>query len=129
MSTQCLCGRNKPFEQCCGRYLSGKQFAKTPEQLMRSRYSAYALGGYGQYLLDTWHSMMSQGLSAEDLSQQHYEWTGLEVLNKTQSGDSGTVEFKAYYNDKDQQQHVMHENSCFQRVAGRWFYVGATTDE
>ena len=72
MATQCLCGRNKPFEQCCGRYLSGKKFAKTPEQLMRSRYSAYALGGYGQYLLDTWHSMMCKEMSAEDLSQQRY---------------------------------------------------------
>ncbi|HSG62441.1 MAG TPA: SEC-C metal-binding domain-containing protein, partial [Pseudomonadales bacterium] len=47
----CPCGSNKPFAKCCDRFLSGAQHAKTPEQLMRSRFSAFFLGGYGQYLL------------------------------------------------------------------------------
>ncbi|MDX2463868.1 MAG: YchJ family metal-binding protein, partial [Porticoccus sp.] len=68
MTDLCICNRKKSFDKCCGRFLSGGLYAKTPEQLMRSRYSAYALGGYGDYLLATWFSATSAGLNAKDLS-------------------------------------------------------------
>lgn len=93
---------------------------------MRSRYSAYALGNHGQFLYDTWHPSMSAKLSAEQLSIVNYQWFKLEVLNKTQNGDEATVEFKAHYFSSDGQQHVLHENSYFQRVAGKWLYVGVS---
>ena len=35
MKHECVCGKNKQFDDCCGKYLSGKEQAKTPEQLMR----------------------------------------------------------------------------------------------
>ncbi len=127
-SDYCICGKAKKFALCCGQYLTGKQYAKTPEQLMRSRYCAYALGGYGEYLINTWHPMMSKQLAAEDLSIRQYQWIKLEVLNKKQSGDQGTVEFKAYYQDQQGVEHVLHENSFFQRIAGKWLYVGANLE-
>ena len=43
MDNPCPCGSNKPFAQCCEPYLQGKAIAPTPEALMRSRYSAYAM--------------------------------------------------------------------------------------
>lgn len=93
---------------------------------MRSRYTAYALGGYGQYLLDTWFPATAKGLDAAELSLVSVRWEKLEVLNKSQRGDEGSVEFKAYYREGPEQPlQVMHEHSEFARVGGRWYYVGA----
>lgn len=97
---------------------------------MRSRYSAYALGGYGDYLLRTWFPATAQGLSAIELSQRSCEWMKLEVLSKSQQGDDGIVEFKAWYRNPDESSSaegplaLQHEKSVFKRVAGRWFYIG-----
>lgn len=120
----CLCGSEKLFERCCGRFLSGEAVAKTPEQLMRSRYCAYALGGYGEYLLATWFPPSAKGLDEVALSQRDTDWCRLEVLAKSQRGDEGCVEFKAFYKTAKGGEGVMHEKSVFSRVAGRWFYVG-----
>ncbi len=121
----CPCGNNKQFENCCGRFLSGKELAKTPEKLMCSRYTAYALGGYGVFLLKTWHPAMIKDLSIESLSERHCEWIKLELLGKSQKGDGGTVEFKAFFINKSGDEKVLHEKSYFQRIAGHWLYVGA----
>ena len=68
MSQTCICCSGKKFEQCCDLFLNQKQQARTPEQLMRSRYAAFALGGYGQYLLATWLPEFSHGLDENSLS-------------------------------------------------------------
>ena len=145
MLKPCLCGHNRPFAKCCGRFLTEGQLAKTPEQLMRSRYSAYALGGYGDYLLATWFSATAGELTAAALSEKSVDWRGLEVLSSEQHGDKATVEFKAHYLEIDSletdnqepnnqesssleahnsQLQTLHEISVFQRSAGRWLYVG-----
>ncbi|HSC76536.1 MAG TPA: YchJ family metal-binding protein [Pseudomonadales bacterium] len=121
----CPCGYKKAFEQCCGRFLSGMQYAKTPEQLMRSRYSAYALGGYGDYLLQTWFPATARGLTAVELSERSHEWYKLDVLNKSQQGDNGEVEFKAYFYADNRELDAMRECSTFKRIKGCWYYVGA----
>jgi len=124
MDKLCLCGSNKPFDACCGRFLGGAEQARTPEQLMRSRYCAYALGGHGEYLLRTWFPATARGLTAPELSQSSGEWLQLDVLARHQRGDKGFVEFRARYRDSDGREQVMHEKSVFQRSAGRWLYVG-----
>ena len=123
MTTSCLCGSKKPFDKCCERYLDKGGIPKTPEQLMRSRFSAYALGGYGEYLLKTWYPPTAQGLNVASLSEKSQQWVKLEVINTSQKGDEGTVAFRAYFTQGDALE-VMHEKSVFQRVAGRWYYVG-----
>ncbi len=37
----CPCGSNKPYTDCCARYVEGNKHAPTAEALMRSRYTAY----------------------------------------------------------------------------------------
>lgn len=91
---------------------------------MRSRYCAYALGGYGDYLLQTWFPATARGLTATMLSRLERKWLSLEILAKQQSGDRGEVEFKALYLGDDGEQHEMHERSVFQRSGGHWLYVG-----
>lgn len=121
----CPCGNGKRFAECCNRFLSGAEPARTPEQLMRSRYCAYALGGHGAYLLRTWFPATARGLTVADLSRRELHWVRLEVLDKSQEGDSGEVEFKAWYREAPGEAlAVLHERSAFTRVAGRWFYVG-----
>lgn len=120
----CPCGSGKPFAACCGRFLAGGEHAKTPEQLMRSRYTAYALGDHGDYLLQTWFPATASGLTAELLSQRELDWQRLEIIGKAQQGDNGEVEFRAHYREPDGTPGVMHERSTFKRNSGRWFYVG-----
>jgi len=41
---KCPCCSNRSFSECCEPFLVGKKIPGTPEELMRSRYSAYATG-------------------------------------------------------------------------------------
>ena len=50
----CPCGSGDLYAACCGPLHDGVRQAETPEQLMRSRYSAYAKGR-GDYVFRTWH--------------------------------------------------------------------------
>lgn len=124
MTGPCICGSGKPFRQCCGRFLSGRQQPRTPEQLMRSRYAAYALGDHGDYLLRTWFPATAKGLTVESLCRRSCDWTRLEILRKSLDGNRGTVEFNAWFRRQGGEEEVLHEKSVFQRVNGRWLYVG-----
>lgn len=123
MTNICLCDSGKPFKKCCERFLNGTANATTPKQLMRSRYAAYALSNHGEYLLATWSSETSKGLTAESLSEKSLEWVKLEVLNSHQKGDKGKVEFKAYYKTDNEELNMLHEKSSFRRIDRRWYYV------
>ena len=129
MLNNCICGSGKAFSQCCEPLLSGKIRAKTPEQLMRSRYSAYALGGYGDYLLKTWFAPMAKGLTAQALSEKAQQWVPLEVVGSGVTDQQGWVEFKVTYLE-DSKQRVMHEKSVFTLSGDCWLYIGGeiTTD-
>lgn len=123
-NTLCPCGSKKAFNACCGQFLEQGQFAKTPEQLMRSRFTAFFLGGHGQYLVDTWAPENRGGLQAIDLNQRETEWLRLEILVKSQTGNVGEVEFNAYFKDGENE-GCHHEHSYFERRGGRWLYVSA----
>ncbi len=89
----CPCGRGEAYGACCGPLHSGAA-APTAERLMRSRYSAFALGK-AQYLLDTWHS----STRPDDLElDPNWEWRRLVIEATTAGGpfdDEGTVTFTA----------------------------------
>jgi len=88
---------------------------------MRSRFTAYKLSGYGQYLFDTWVKPEEHGLSPALLDQSDVQWQRLEVEGSAMSGDAGWVRFKAYF-DEDGIEKVMHEHSLFVRSNKRWLY-------
>lgn len=93
---------------------------------MRSRFSAYALGGYGEYLLSTWFPASAKGLTVLELSKKTVDWQRLEVLSSSQKGDKGTVEFKAWFYSSPSSggMETMHEVSEFVRIQSRWLYIG-----
>ena len=50
----CPCGSGEHFADCCEPVILGARKAKTPEELMRARYSAYATC-HVDFILDSTH--------------------------------------------------------------------------
>lgn len=123
VSTLCPCGSVKTYSRCCAPYHKGSGKPRTARQLMRSRYSAYALGSLGQYLIDTWHPSARGGLDAEELSKISQRWLGLTILEASQEGDSAEVEFNARFEGPDGSPRNHHEISSFTRIEGQWYYL------
>ena len=121
-SCLCPCGSAHKYNQCCGRYVEAGEIPATPEQLMRSRYTAYSLQN-DTYILDSWHSSTRPA----SLSEEHklpVKWVELKVINSSvpaQNDTTAAVEFVARFkvNGKAEQ---MHERSEFIKEAGHWFY-------
>ena len=115
---RCPCGTGQTYADCCGRLHAGTATAPTAEALMRSRYSAFAVGD-SAYLLATWHpSTCPPGLQLGGTRGLR-----LEVLS-AQGGlfdTEGVVEFVAHHDDG-----VMRERSRFVREGGRWLYLDGT---
>lgn len=129
---RCPCSSGEVYGACCGRFLgefaaSGALTAPAPEQLMRSRFTAFATGN-AAYLLASWHpSTRPAALELED----DIRWYRLDILGASGGpfDASGTVEFVAYYRSvpgvpaEERVKGSMHELSRFEKVGGAWFYV------
>ena len=120
----CYCGSDRPFSDCCDRFLSGKELPETAEELMRSRYSAFCTGNV-DYLIETHHpSKWGSDRAVLAESCKRTEWMGLNVLS-TSGGKAtdkeGYVEFVALYRDRVVGQ--LRERSRFVREGDRWFYT------
>lgn len=116
----CPCGGGQAYSRCCGVWHAGLRVghhAPTPETLMRSRYSAFALG-LSDYLLATWHSSSTPG----ELVLTPLKWLGLTVRRAELNGDAGLVEFVARYRSRGRGQRL-HEISRFKREGERWYYL------
>ncbi|MCM3696432.1 YchJ family protein [Microbacterium oleivorans] len=118
----CPCGR-RAFAACCGPVLDGVP-AETPEDLMRSRYTAFALAD-ARHLADTWWpATRPDDVSVDDGTS----WLGLEVLRSetTPDGRTGRVAFRARWRDTATgESRLLEEDSRFLRRAGRWYYADA----
>ncbi|GAA2523951.1 YchJ family protein [Pilimelia columellifera] len=119
----CPCGLGEPYGRCCGRYHTGED-APTAEALMRSRYSAFAVGDVA-YLRRTWHPRTRPRNLDLDPGQR---WSGLEIVGGAGGGlfdTDATVEFRARYRD-DAGRGELRENSRFVRLDGQWRYLDGT---
>jgi SEC-C motif-containing protein len=94
----------------------------TAEELMRSRYTAYALGDTG-YLLRSWAAATRPERITLDASTT---WTSLTVVDTSGGAmldSEGTVTFEAHHRTAGHDD-VLRERSRFTRDDGRWVYVG-----
>ena len=117
----CPCGTETAYDACCGRLHRGAGRAETAEQLMRSRYAAYAVGD-AAYIFATWHPRTRPHDVAIDPALR---WTGLAILDSVAGGpgdEEGEVEFVARY-DSPAGGGELQERSRFARRAGRWLYL------
>lgn len=122
----CPCGSGKPFQFCCEPIVQGQKSAPTAEALMRSRYTAFALGAI-DYLIDTTAVEKRGDDDAEILADQvkYTNWTGLKILQTDQGGrsdETGMVEFEAAFETEDQS-GTLYEKSNFRKDNGHWVYV------
>jgi SEC-C motif-containing protein len=124
----CPCGSAAAFEKCCGPVVRGERPAPTAERLMRSRFTAFAVGDEA-HLLRSWHPSTRPATLQLVAGQR---WTSLQVL-ATVAGElldrEGEVEFRAHY-ERRGLAGVLHELSRFGRDdEGRWVYIGPVEAE
>lgn len=120
--TNCPCCSGEIYDACCGPILAGDKPAATATRLMRSRYTAFAVGDR-DHLVRSWHPQMRPKKLTLDPDE---EWFRLEVLAASKGSmfdTEGTVEFRAHYR-LDGERDTVHENSRFVRHEGRWVYWG-----
>jgi SEC-C motif-containing protein len=125
MSAQrCPCLSGLTYDTCCGRLHAGTAVAQTAEQLMRSRFSAFAMDD-PDYLLQTWHPTTRPATLELDADRR---WYRLDIVSTRDGGPfdrTGVVEFEAFYRAPTGA-GSQHEISRFVREAGRWQYVDGT---
>lgn len=118
----CPCGTSINYDLCCGKIHLGYT-ATSAEALMRSRYSAYALG-LSHYLLKSWHPNTRP--KQLDLDTQT-QWFKLKIL-ATQAGCDGDIKgivsFEARYKINGKAARLS-EISEFIFEENQWFYLGA----
>lgn len=137
----CCCGSNLAFSLCCQPLLVGLRDAATPEQLMRSRFSAYCVKAI-DYIANTYHQSQRSQNAVKEIAefanaayfldlQVHAatEVIQLQVQQTVQSkhlpADTdaiGTVSFSARFIMRDKIEQIV-EISRFVNCGGRWFYL------
>lgn len=124
-ASTCPCGSGRSLDECCGPFLSGAAAAPTPEALMRSRYTAYALGN-DAYVLATWdEATRPSGLFEE--GEARPKWISLKVTDAkpvADGADTGEVTFTAVARTSQGAMRLT-ERSLFRKTKGCWVYVRA----
>ena len=125
----CYCGSSKKYEKCCSPFLVGKSIPCTPEELMRSRYSAYCIEDF-RYIIDTYATAQRQNLRLSDIeaSATETKWTALTVCKSSMENEIGQVQFKAFYR-LSSQFFMLHEVSDFIKEDGHWRYTKGIIQE
>ena len=122
----CPCGSNNSYASCCEVFHQGKIGAQTAEQLMRSRYSAYALKLI-DYLVETTHP----DKRSSDLRQATSDWAEqielqrLKIISVRQGqviDKIGKIDFIVHYRQQGKELQL-RELSRFKRYRSHWVYL------
>ncbi len=123
---QCPCHSGKTYEKCCKHFHGGEK-PSNALQLMRSRYSAYALC-MPDYIIHTTHP------GSPDFREDRAKWKrsissfsqdthfqGLEIIDFQENGNIALVIFIAHVTQKKRDESFT-EKSFFEKIRGRWYY-------
>lgn len=119
--SNCPCGNDRPLEACCGPFLEGQRYPDTAEELMRSRFTAYATGNV-EYICETEENAQRDTIENWSKSTQ---FKRLRVLASEHGGkgeDAGTVTFEADF-ETNGQPGTHRETSQFHKKDGRWLFL------
>ena len=121
----CPCGNKKNYSICCEPIHNSHELAKTPELLMRSRYSAH-VKKLTQYIIDTYHPSCHAQEFKDGIEESiELDWRKLNVISSHLSDttdDEGFVSFKATYSEHGRL-HQLKEHSRFIKENGKWYYI------
>jgi SEC-C motif-containing protein len=131
MSRTCPCESKLTYERCCEPFLTGRSVPDTAARLMRSRFTAYAMGR-ADYLAATTCAQARAELDVEELGRycRAVKCISLRILSTEAGGpgdETGIVTFhaKLMINGK----RMLHaEKSRFIREEGQWMYVDGETN-
>jgi len=117
----CPCASGKTFGQCCGPILNGEHKAETAVELMRARYSAYAVGDVKFLFASSGPEVRAEfdEKTTRDWSKSA-QWQGLDVTATEKGGkddEEGEVSFVAHYAANGQKcEH--REHATFRKIDG-----------
>ncbi len=122
----CPCCSGKAYAQCCKLFHSGRLPIHALD-LMRSRYSAYALN-LPDYIVSTTHPASPQYMDNKfswkrKISQfsKNSSFLKLEVLDFKERETLASVTFIAHISQEDQDA-TFTEKSYFEKMGEKWFY-------
>ena len=114
----CDCGSQKSFSDCCEPLLKGQTKATSPEQLMRSRYTAHVKKDIAYLKATLAPEQRSSFIEKDVLAWANSEWLGLDIVE----AKGNKVEFVAKYKSKGKVfEH--HEYSTFRKIGDTWYFV------
>jgi SEC-C motif domain protein len=123
----CPCCSGKNYAECCQPFHEGLQPVHAVE-LMRSRYSAYALG-LADYIIDTtapFNPMYSSKKARwrKEIASffKETKFRKLDILSFEEDEERATVVFTAYITQKGKDA-TFTEQSLFQKIDSRWLYT------
>lgn len=119
----CPCQSGEPYSACCQPYHLGAAVAadESPAVLMRSRYSAFALG-LVDYIQQSWHPDTRPAVALQGDGEASEQWMRLQVLSSQVDAEYGYVHFCATCRDQERW-FVLEERSRFACKNGRWYYL------
>jgi SEC-C motif-containing protein len=125
----CPCFSGRAYADCCEPVVTGARDAATAEELMRGRYSAYAVGAV-DFIIASTHPDRRAECDEKSIRawSANSVWTGFEVLSAEggQAAESeGAVEFVARFTE-NRVKKTLHETGTFKKSGGRWYYVDGT---
>ncbi|WP_121964290.1 YchJ family protein [Myroides sp. N17-2] len=122
----CYCCSGKEYSHCCEPFITLKENPNTAEQLMRSRYTAYALAN-AIYIVNTTHPKTRHAHNKKAILQWAKEniWLQLEIV----ASEESRVVFKAHFKDIEGNVYIHYEDSLFEILGGKWYYVSGTFNE
>lgn len=127
-TNQCPCGSDQSYELCCQPLHKG-MIPKNALQLMRSRFSAYALN-LPDYIISTTHPASPQYIEnrlkwKNEISEfsKENQFEKLEILDFKEKETLATVVFTAHLL-RANENTTFTEKSYFEKVKNRWYYRG-----
>jgi SEC-C motif-containing protein len=132
-SQPCACTSGKAFGDCCRPYLRGEREAPDPVSLMRSRFSAFALG-YPDYLWRTLHASHGDRTRSQEEMLRSFrratrtmEYRALTVLDSAPPDAAGRAQvlFLAQVHDRARDVSFL-ERSDFLHDGTGWRYANGT---
>ncbi len=129
----CPCDPDQAYTDCCQLFHQGKKHPPDAESLMRSRYSAYALG-LADYLINTTHrdnvqyqrNIKRWRQEINDYCQQ-CQFQKLIIHQHQPGATEACVSFEAHI-FQNGQPLVLKENSHFTKIGHRWLYHSGVLD-
>jgi len=129
--TACPCGSKILAKDCCLPVIRGKKSAERAQDLLRARYSAFALNEI-DFILSSHHPKTAKEVKRAEVEEwaKSSDWESLEIV-QTEAGEKsdaqGLVTFCAKYRPhKEGAETEEHwEQALFEKEGGEWKFLDA----